>query len=97
MVMTFGLVASGLTVYDPKAASFAILVLLVLSMSLPAFYLSYMSGYYRGRYLSQVELLAKMREVIELVNEVEEVSLGVDDAFGDIKSLEILEKLEAEG
>ena len=33
--------------------------------------------------------------MIELVNEANEVSLRVDDAFEDIKSLEILEKLEA--
>ncbi len=97
MVMIFGLVASRLTVYDPKAAGFAILVLLVISTSLPAFYLSYRSGYYRGRYRGQGELLAKMREVIELVNEANEVHLGIDDAFGEIKSLDILEKLEAEG
>lgn len=78
------LTALGLTVYDPKAVGFVALVLMVLSMSLPAFYFSYRAGYVQGK----KELLYKLTEVIEMINEANEVALWINDAFGDIKPLE---------
>ncbi len=65
-LVIFEFVASAMNVYDPKGADFVLFVLIVPSLSLPVFYLSYMSGYLR----CQEELLDKMNKVIEAINEV---------------------------
>lgn len=74
---------SALTAYDPKATGFVVLTLMVLSMSLPAFYFSYRAGYVQGK----KELLDKMGEVIELINEANEANLRIDAALEDINPL----------